>query len=103
MAGSDAYLTPRTGTATCIAELDLLIDIKNGVKFLAEVKNAVFVKGSGVRVHWGLDIDTFSDDEVHDIFPRYDGWLSFYRQLKTSGMFNSVFTDRLGIPVPRIS
>ena len=68
MASSDAYLTPRTGTTTCIAELDLLIDIKNGVQLLAEVKNAVCVKGSGVRVHWGLDIDTFSGDGIRDIF-----------------------------------
>ena len=101
VAASDAYLAPQTGRTTCMAELDLLVRISNGEKLLREVKNAVCTKGSGVRVHWGLDLDTVSGDEVHDMFPQYDHWLSVYRQLNTSGMFNSVFTDRLGISVPK--
>ena len=84
-----------------MAELDLLVGIRNGENLLREVKNAVCMKGSGVRVHWGLDIDTVSGSEVNDMFPQYDRWLSVYRQLDISGMFNGVFTDRLGIPVPK--
>ena len=101
VAESDAYLAPQAGRTTCMAELDLLVGIKNGENLLKEVKSAVCLKGSGVRVHWGLDIDTVTGDEVHDMFPQYDRWLSVYRQLNTSGMFNSVFTDRLGISVPK--
>ena len=102
VAGSDAYLAPQTGRTTCMAELDLLVGIRNGEILLREVKNTVCMKGSGVRVRWGLDIDTVSGSEVHDMFPQYDRWLSLYRQLNTSGIFNSVFTDRLGISVPKI-
>ena len=101
VAGSDAYLAPQTGRTTCMAELDLLVGIRNGEDLLREVKNAVCTKGSGVRVHWGLDLDTVSGDEVHGMFPQYDRWLSVYRQLNTSGVFNSVFTDRLGISVAK--
>ena len=48
VAGSDAYLAPQTGRTTCMAELDLLVGIRNGEKLLREVKNALCIKGSGV-------------------------------------------------------
>ncbi len=44
--GSDASLGPQFGRTKCISELDLLIGIKNGEKLLAEVKNAMRLKGS---------------------------------------------------------
>ena len=50
VAESDAYLAPQNRRTACMAELDLLIGINNGEKVLAEVKNAVCVKGYGVRV-----------------------------------------------------
>ncbi|KAK3171351.1 hypothetical protein OEA41_003435 [Lepraria neglecta] len=101
VADADAYLAPQAGRVTCMAELDLLVGINNGENLLREVKEAVCTKGSGVRVHWGLDLDTVTGDEVHDMFPKYDQWLSVYKQLNSSGMFNSVFTDRLGISVSK--
>ena len=96
---ADAYLAPQTGRVTCMAELDLLVGIKNGEKLLAEVKTALCKPGSGIRVHWGLDLDTVSGDEVPNMFPQYNRWLSVYKQLNFAGMFNSVFTDRLDISV----
>ena len=99
VAASNAYLAPQTGRPTCVAELDLLVGITNGVTLLKEVKEAICVKGSGIRVHWGLDLDTVTKDEVPDMFPQYEKWLSVYRQLNSSGIFNSPFTDRLGISV----
>lgn len=84
-----------------MSELDLLVGINNGENLLTQVKNAVCLNGSGVRVHWGLDIDTVTGDEAHDMFPQYGRWLSVYRQLNTSGMFSSVFTGRLGISCPK--
>ena len=101
VAASDVYLAPQAGRTTCMVELDLLVGIKNGENLFTEMKNAVCLKASGVRVHWGLDIDTVTGDEVHDMFPEYHRWLSVYRQLNTSGMLNSVFTNRLGISVPK--
>lgn len=41
-----------------MAELDLLVGINNGENLLREAKEAVCTEGSGVRVHWGLDLDT---------------------------------------------
>ena len=84
-----------------MAELDLLVGINNGENLLREVKEAVCTKGSGFRVHWGLDLDTVTGDKVHDMFPKYGQWLSVYKQLNSSGMFNTVFTDRLGISVSK--
>ena len=101
LAESDEYLAPQAARTTCKAELDLLVGINNGEKLLAEVKNAVCVMGSGVRVYCRLDIDNVTGDEVHDMFAQDDRWLSAYRQSNTSGMFNSVFTHRLGTSVPK--
>ena len=38
VAGADAYLAPHTGRTTCMAELDLLVGIRNGEYLLREVK-----------------------------------------------------------------
>ena len=101
VAAADAYLAPQAGRATCMAELDLLVGIHHGEDLLREVKEAMCTKGSGIRVHWGLDLDSVQGDEVHDMFPKYDRWLSVYKQLNSSGLFNSVFTDRLGISIKK--
>ena len=72
LAESDEYLAPQAGRTTCKAELDLLVGINNGEKLLAEVKNAVCVMGSGVRVYCRLDIDNVTGDEVHNMFAQDD-------------------------------
>ena len=81
VAESDAYVASQACKSTCTAELDLLVGINNGEKLLAEVKNAVCVMGSGIRVLWGLDIGCVTGDEVHDSFLQDHRWLSTYRQL----------------------
>lgn len=97
VAASDAFLAPQQGRPTCMAELDLLVGIRHGQDLLKEVKNVMCTKGSGVRVHWGLDLDTVTGKDVPDMFPMYDRWVAVYRQLNSTGIFDSPFTERLGI------
>ena len=98
---ADAYLAPQAGRNTCMVELDLLVGIKHGEDLLKDVKKAMCTPGSGVRVHWGLDLDTVTGDEVRDMFPMYDRWLGVYRQLNSTGRFDSKFTERLGISMAK--
>ncbi|MCJ1468789.1 hypothetical protein MMC07_007419 [Pseudocyphellaria aurata] len=94
---SAAYLAPQEGRDTCMVELNVLMGINNGESLLRAVKERMCVKGSGVRVHWGLDLDTVSASEMHDMFPKFDRWLSVYRQMNSSGIFDNAFTKRLNI------
>lgn len=98
---SAAYLAPQEGRDTCMVELDVLVGINNGESLLRAVKEKMCVKGSGVRVHWGLDLDTVSASEMHDMFPKFDRWLSVYRQLNSSGIFDNAFTERLNISMAK--
>lgn len=98
---STAYLAPQEGRDTCMVELDVLVGINNGDSLLRTIKERMCVKGSGVRVHWGLDLDTVSASEMHDMFPKFDQWLSVYRQMNSSGIFDNAFTERLNISMSK--
>lgn len=98
---SAAYLAPQEGRDTCMVELNVLVGINNGESLLRAVKERMCVKGSGVRVHWGLDLDTVSASEMHDMFPKFDRWLSVYRQMNSSGIFDNAFTKRLNISMAK--
>lgn len=98
---SAAYLAPQEGRDTCMVELNVLMGINNGESLLRAVKEKICVKGSGVRVHWGLDLDTVSASEMHDMFPKFDRWLSVYRQMNSSGIFDNAFTKRLNISMAK--
>jgi hypothetical protein len=75
----------------------MLFGIKTGYELLTAVKERTAVPGSPVRVHWGLDLDTVKGEEVQRVFPKYGKWLSVYHKLNSTGIFDSAFTERLGI------
>lgn len=97
VAGSDAYLAPQQGRLTCMVELDMLLGVKSGTDLLKAVTKAVQASNPKVRMHWGLDLDTVDHDSIVRLYPEFPKWLEVYSELNTSGMFNSPFTDRLGI------
>lgn len=95
---SDAYLAPQYGRVTCMAELDMLVGINHGDELLRAIEKEMTVDTT-VRVHWGLELDILDGPQVQKMYPKYDRWLDIYRQMNTTGMFNSPLTDRLGITV----
>jgi len=95
---SDAYLAPQYGRVTCMAELDMLQGINHGDDLLKQIQKEM-TADTTVRVHWGLELDTLNGPQVEKMYPRYNRWLNIYRQMNTTGVFNSPFTDRLGITV----
>ncbi|KAH8742963.1 FAD-dependent oxidoreductase [Diaporthe sp. PMI_573] len=99
IAASDALLAPSAGRLTATAELTNIVGIDKGVELLQEVKSAMSSDPS-IRVHWGLDLDTITAQDVRNWYgENMDRWLKVYRQLNVNGMFNNKFTDRIGITV----
>jgi hypothetical protein len=100
VAAADAYLAPQYGRITAMAELDMLSDVNHGTELLKEIESKMTVDPT-VRVHWGLDLDGITRAQVEGTYPKFSQWLTVYRTLNSSGMFNSPFTDRLGISTPK--
>lgn len=100
VAASDALLAPQTGRLTATAEMSNIVGIKKGVELLQEVKSAMSSADRSIRVHWGLDLDTVTAQDARDWYgANLDKWLNVYRQANANGMFNNMFTDRMGITV----
>jgi hypothetical protein len=93
---ADAYLAPQYGRVTCMAECDMFNGINNGQNLLRSIEKA-FSGDPEVRTHWGLELDVVDGKEVSAMYAKYPQWLTVYRQLNTTGMFNNRFTDRIGI------
>lgn len=103
VAPSLAYLAPQEGRYTCMVELDMVYGVNNGEDLLKSVTGIVLQHNPTVRVHWGLDLDTVTGAQAEARYVKYANWLDVYRALSSTGIFNSVFTDRLGISIPNSS
>ncbi|ERT03305.1 hypothetical protein HMPREF1624_01614 [Sporothrix schenckii ATCC 58251] len=97
---SDAFLAPQAGRMTCAIELDMLVGVETGAKLAQDIKERMCTDSiDSPRLHWGLDIDLVTDDDVRSWYPDFEAWHTVYRQLNSTGMFNNKFTDRLGISI----
>lgn len=99
VAAADAFLAPQQGRPSVMAELTMLGGVTSGSELVRAVKARMVTAGSGIRVHWGLDLDTVTADDVRDMYPLFDRWEAVYRQINETGAFDNRFTDRLGISV----
>lgn len=100
VAPSEAYLAPQSGRMTCTVELAMLVGLETGKELARVVKERVCTKeATSVRVHWGLDMDFVTAEDVRAWYPGWGEWLGVYRELNRTGMWNNRFTDRLGISV----
>jgi D-arabinono-1,4-lactone oxidase len=58
----------------------------------------------GGRSHWGqVNTLTASDGLLETMYPRYPDWLRVLGKLNASGVFDSPFTERVGISAPRFT
>lgn len=95
-APAQAYLAPQYGRITCMAEMAMLTGTRNGMNLLEAIEQLMCAE-KDVRVHWGLELDTLQGGQIPMMYPQYARWLSVYRQLNSTGMFDNSFTTRLGI------
>jgi hypothetical protein len=79
-------------------ELILVSETKNGRRLLEEYERRLAEFGS--HPHWG-QYNTLGADQavLKRLYPRWDDWLAAYERFNASGVFNSEFTDRIGISV----
>lgn len=97
-ASSNAFMAQEARRLTCAIELDMLVGVETGVNLARSIKEHMCSGESlPVRVHWGLDIDLITGDDVRTWYPEYNAWQTIYRQLNTTGMFNNKFTDRIEV------
>src|SRR5438105_3940369 len=98
VAASDAFLAPQSGRMTCTIELAMLVGLKTAKDLARHVKERMCThEATSVRVHWGLDLDFATAEDVMAWYPEFGRWFEVYKGLNSTGMFNNKFTDRLRI------
>jgi L-gulono-1,4-lactone dehydrogenase len=101
VAASESFLAPEAGRLTCTMELTMLVGVRTGVELVRHVKEEMCsLESTSVRVHWGLDLDFVTAEDVRAWYPDFGRWFDVYKELNSSGMFNNRFTERVGISLP---
>ena len=93
VAPSRAYASMMHEQKTMMIELILVSETKNGRRLLEEYERRL--AEFGARPHWG-QYNTLGP-EAGRLYSGWDQWLAAYRRFNASGVFNSEFTDRIGI------
>lgn len=98
---SNAYMSMMNGRDTMMIELIQLTRCDGGYELNAAYERALG-KLDG-RPHWG-QVNTLNAAQglLETMYPRYRDWLDVHRQLNSSGVFDSPFTERVGISAARL-
>jgi L-gulono-1,4-lactone dehydrogenase len=94
VASSSAYASMMYGQATMMVELIMVVGSRGGRELLRGYEERL--AGLAVRPHWG-QYNTLTAERVGALYPRWEEWLSVERKLNASGVFDSPFTERIGI------
>jgi hypothetical protein len=99
---SSAYMSMMHGHDTMMIELIQLSRADGGYELNAAYENALGKLGG--RPHWGqVNTLTASQGLLETMYPRYPDWLQVHNRLNASGVFDSPFTERVGISAPRFT
>jgi hypothetical protein len=99
---SSAYMSMMNGRDTMMIELIQLSRCDGGYELNAVYEQALN-KLAG-RAHWGqVNTLTAAEGVLASMYPRYHDWLEVHRRLNSSGVFDSPFTDRVGISTQRFT
>ena len=92
---SSDYLSMQYGVDTCMIEMPMVNGTIGGKEILQKYEKAMFEFGG--RPHWGqINYLTGNHDLIRSMYPKHDAWLSVFKWLNASGMFDNTFTDRCG-------
>jgi L-gulono-1,4-lactone dehydrogenase len=97
---SNAYMSMMSGRDTMMIELIQLSRCDGGYELNAAYERAL--RKLAGRPHWG-QVNTLTATEMAAMYPRYRDWLDVHRQLNSSGVFDSPFTERVGISPQRFT
>jgi L-gulono-1,4-lactone dehydrogenase len=95
VAPSKAYVSMMHGQPTMMIELILAKGTRRWEELLAGYEERL--ADLGVRPHWGQFNRLDRDTDLAALYPRWNDWLDVYAEFNASGVFNSPFTDRIGI------
>jgi hypothetical protein len=96
VAPSRAYASMMYGRPTMMIELILVSRTRNGHRLLAEYERRL--AEFDARPHWGqLNWLGRDPQRLEALYPHWSTWLETYARFNASGVFNSEFTDRIGI------
>jgi hypothetical protein len=94
--GSSAYMSMMNGRDTMMIELIQLTRSSGGYELLAAYEEALYALGG--RPHWGqVNTLTGSHGLLAKMYPRYVEWRDVHRELNASRVFDSPFSERVGI------
>jgi hypothetical protein len=99
---SPAYMSMMQGRDTMMIELIELSRSDGGYELIAAYEKELAKLGG--RPHWG-QVNTLSASEglLEAMYPRYPEWLRVMGELNSSGVFDSPFTERVGISAQRFT
>ena len=99
VAPSRACASMMHGRRTMMIELILISETRHGRELLAEHERRLAELGG--RPHWG-QYNTLGADDAYlaRLYPRWQAWLDARERFNASGVFDSQFTDRIGLSSP---
>jgi hypothetical protein len=93
-AASPALASMMYGRPTMMIELILVAETRGGEELLAEYERRL-AEEFGARPHWG-QFNVLGPGAAA-LYPRWDDWRRTYDRMNATGVFDSEFTDRIGI------
>jgi len=99
---SNAYMSMMQGRDTMMIELIELSRCDGGYELIAAYERELSKLGG--RPHWG-QVNSLAGGGalLETMYPRYADWLEVLGRLNSSGVFDSPFTDRVGISRQRFT
>jgi hypothetical protein len=94
VAPSRAYASMMYGQPTMMIELIMVTGSRGGNALLIGYEDAL--ADLDVRPHWG-QVNAIEPGQLLSLYPMWDRWMAAERDYNGSGVFNSPFTDRVGI------
>lgn len=94
VAPSRAYASMMYAQPTMMIELIMVTGSRGEMALLNGYEEAL--ADLGVRPHWG-QINAINPAQPPSLYPEWDRWLAVERDYNASGVFNSPFSERVGI------
>jgi L-gulono-1,4-lactone dehydrogenase len=99
VAPSTAYASMMFEQPTMMIELILAKGTRNGFDLLATYEREL--ASLGIRPHWGQVNSLSAATDFTQLYEKWPQWRAVHDRFNASGVFNSPFTDRIGISRPR--
>jgi FAD/FMN-containing dehydrogenase len=94
VAPSKAYASMMYERPTMMIELIMVDGTRGGYRLLDVYEKEL--ADLEIRPHWG-QYNTLTRERIEALYPRWADWMAVERELNASGVFDSQFTERVGI------